>query len=285
MILIFGDNLSPPLHYLHNFNVRRIQQMWATLTNELLKHHDRWSRLVPSFYYPYRFSGGKIYLDITESPMMLSRALGRYEPDKHQAFQHFLRSGDSFIDVGVNKGDFSLLAAKLVGKEGRVLAFEPEPSNCRWIRKSIHANGYSNITLFEMALSDENGEAQLNLGAKSGWHTLIPGQKGRGRGVIEVLTRSLDSILEEKGLAQSIRMIKIDVEGAEMAVLKGAINTLRANPEVVLLLDLHPHLGVDTREVCKFLEKLDFRLYKEKPPFDIPNPEYNELLQLVARRG
>jgi FkbM family methyltransferase len=250
----------------------------------LLKHHDSWARFIPSFYFPYRVPGGDIYLDISESQMMLARAMGRYEPEKHAAFKHFLREKDCFVDVGVNKGDFTLLAAKLVGEEGRVLAFEPEPSNCHWINKSARRNGYTNVMLFEMALSDENGTAELHLGSKSGWHTLIPGQKNRAEGVITVQTRTLDSVLEKQAMETPIRVMKIDVEGAEMLVLKGAENTLRTYPDLVLLLDLHPHLGADNLKICAFLEKCGFQLYQEKPPFDIPVTERAGLRQLVARK-
>lgn len=72
---------------------------------------------------------------------MLSRALGLYEPEKTHELCSLLRPGMTFIDVGANKGDFTLLAAKCVGETGRVIAFEPAPENCKWIRESIAANG------------------------------------------------------------------------------------------------------------------------------------------------
>src|SRR5436190_15184494 len=127
----------------------------------LLRNHGLVSRLYPSRYREYAFRGGKILLDVTESKMMLARALGRYEVPKHDAIEVLLKPGQVFVDVGVNKGDFTLLAAKLVGPDGAVLACEPEPKNCKWIRQSIDLNGYKNARLFELALSDESGEAQL----------------------------------------------------------------------------------------------------------------------------
>ena len=66
-----------------------------------------------------------------------------------------------FVDVGANKGDFSLLAQRLVGDGGLVIAVEPEPENCHWIKKSIAANGYHGIRLVEASLSDGEGEATL----------------------------------------------------------------------------------------------------------------------------
>jgi FkbM family methyltransferase len=77
--------------------------------------------------------------------------------------------------VGGNKGDFALLAAKLAGENGKVVCIEPEPTNHGWIRRSIELNGYKNIHLSNLALSDRDGECTLYLGTKSGSHTLVSG--------------------------------------------------------------------------------------------------------------
>ena len=78
-------------------------------------------------YKPYPFAGGLIYLDVDESPHMRRRVEGTYEPNKVAAVQRLLATGGTFIDVGANKGDFSLIAARTAGPEGRVIAFEPAP--------------------------------------------------------------------------------------------------------------------------------------------------------------
>jgi FkbM family methyltransferase len=169
--------------------------------------------------------------------------------------------------VGCNKGDFSLLASKLVGPEGSILAFEPHPENCRWIQKSIMKNQYRNIDLHQLALSDSNGSATLHVAQLSGHHTLIPGKLKRENGLMNVQTSTLDSLLEEIGYNRTIDVIKIDVEGAEMQVLRGARETLLSNRGIVLLLDLHPKLGVDVAEVCRFLQDLGFALKGEEAPF------------------
>ena len=238
-----------------------------------------------SFYYPYRFSGGRLYLNIAESPMMLARVLGLYEVNKHKAIKSLLRPGNTFIDIGVNKGDFSLLAAKIVGEAGHVLSFEPEPTNVRWTKKSIDLNGYDNIQLFEIALSDENGEATLYLGKKSGFNTLVPNQRARDCGIINVKTKTLDRFLEEVEFNFSIDMIKIDVEGSEMEVLRGASRALSENNNVILLIDIHPRLGVDPENVCNYLMEEGFSIFHEKPPFSVPVTKYSRrLTSIIARR-
>jgi FkbM family methyltransferase len=251
----------------------------------LVRTYPFWSGVLPSFYYPYKVEAGRIYLNIKESRMMLQRALGCYEVEKHQALKRFLRPGATFIDVGCNKGDFSLLAASLVGPQGRVLSFEPHPENCAWIRKSIAKNGYQNIDLHELALSDSNGTAQLHLGEKSGFHTLLSGKPQREKGTITVQTRRLDDLLEEMHFDRPVDAMKIDVEGADMYVLRGARQTIASNPGIVIFLDVHPHLGVDPREVCSYLQNLGLGLYSENPPFDAAIRDAATLESVIARRG
>jgi len=216
--------------------------------------------------------------------MMLQRALDSYEPSKCQALKEFLRAGETFIDVGCNKGDFSLLASRLVGPQGRVLAFEPHPENCRWIRKSIAKNDYRNIDLYEFALSDANGATQLHLGEKSGTHTLRAGRLQREKGTLEIKTRRLDDLLQEIRFHRSIKAMKIDVEGAELDVLKGARETIARNPGIVLFLDVHPHLGVDPKQVCDYLrDDLGLALFAEQQPFNVEIRDA-DVSRLVATR-
>ena len=242
-----------------------------------------WRRIIPSFYYPYRFRGGRIYWDITESREMVSRVLGVYEPAKYAAVDFFLRPGDVFIDVGSNKGDFALYGARIVGNTGQVLAIEPDPGNCRWIGRSIALNGYTNVAVHEVALSDRAGKSSLYRGHKSGHHSLIPALPGRDKDVVNVEAVPLDDLVRKLGLSGRVSVIKIDVEGGEMMVLSGAAKTLRSKPQPVLLMDLHPEVGVDTEEVCAFLEDLGYAIYKEYSPFDAPVTDRRRSTRLVAR--
>jgi len=171
-----------------------------------------------------------------------------------------------------------------VGPRGNVFSFEPEPRNCYWIRRSIALNGYNNVQLAEVAVSSCDGIATLYLGKGSGWHTLLPGKPNRNEGAIEVTTRSLDSVIGH----HQVHMIKIDVEGAEMKVLQGATRLLTANPGLILLIDVHPQLGVNPCEVAAFLSDRGFSLFTMKPPFNRPaavDADTRELLAYRPRRG
>lgn len=221
--------------------------------------------LLTGCYYPCHFVGGRMYLNLRESRFMMDRALGWYEPGRMKAVARLLKPGSTFIDIGGNKGDFALLAASKVGDSGNVFCFEPEPQNCRWIRESIKLNGYRHLKLFEMALSDSNGEAILYLGRKSGYHTLVGPAHDRDAGVITVKTRTLDDLLNEIH-HESVDMMKIDVEGAELSVLRGAQKVLRRNPNIVLLIEVHPLLGANPTDVCDFLCGLGFSIRSVDAP-------------------
>jgi FkbM family methyltransferase len=150
-----------------------------------------------------------------------------------------------------------------------VLAFEPHPENCRWIRRSIAKNASLNIDLYELALSDANGTSQLHLGEKSGFHTLLAGTPRKEKETIEVQTRRLEDLLAEVRFERPIDAIKLDVEGAEMSVLRGARETISRSPHIVLFVDVHPYLGVNAKEVYDYLRGLGLQLFIEQPPLTL----------------
>lgn len=238
---------------------------------------------LPKGHHIFPVAGGRIHLDIGESPMMFARALGRYEPHKMHVIRSLLRPGMTFVDIGANKGDFTLLAAEEVGDAGSVLAIEPEPQNLSWLERSVALNTYRNVDIFGVALGESNEMARLYLGEKSGWHSLLPGQ-GRDTAAIDVQKRTLDSLLAEIDRPR-VHMMKIDVEGGEIGVLQGARRTLTENTDVVLLLDVHPHLGVRPEEVLELLRDLGFSIRRMQAPHEPIVEASPNLTELLALRG
>jgi FkbM family methyltransferase len=240
----------------------------------------RW--LIPNKFFAFSVPSGKIFLNLHESPMMVERALGIYEPEKMSAIRRLMPRGGTFIDIGGNKGDFALMAAKVAGAGSRVLCVEPEPTNAEWIRKSVALNNY-NVEVHETALSDGQGEAILHLGKSSGFHTLLEGLPYREQyGTVTVKTQTLDSLLAERGIDR-VDLIKIDVEGAEMRVLKGAAQTLAKNQNLTLLIDVHPFFGVNPDELLSFLSSYGFSAYRmgdEKQPLRTPCPDLKEVMAI-----
>lgn len=253
------------------------------ISNFVVNNHTVLAPFFRDRYAPYRFSGGRIYLNVKESPMMLARALGVFEVSKMAAVKRYLTKGQTFVDVGGNKGDFALLAASLTGQTGKVLCFEPEPRNCHWIRRSTELNSYENVDLHELALSDSEGTAQLHLGRQSGSHTLLAGIRGRDVGTVTVRTATLDSILDTLSVSQ-VDVMKVDVEGAELSVLEGARRTLMTNPHIVLLIDIHPFLGVKPERLCSLITEMGFAIHSMEPPFDKPVVVNEHLQELIAYR-
>lgn len=249
----------------------------------LIKHHDSIRWLIPDRYFVFSVHGSKIHLNIKESQMMLQRALGLYEPAKTKAIQALVNPGDTFVDVGANKGDFALLAARIVGQNGKVVCIEPEPNNVSWIRRSVDLNGYKNVQLCNLALSDHDGEALLYLGKKSGFHTLLRGARDSDQGSLKVKVRKLDNLLPELSVP-SVNALKIDVEGAELKVLKGAAKIIAANPKIVLFLDIHPLLGVNPSDVFDYLESLGLAVCQMREPYDMPATAHKSIEDIVARR-
>lgn len=223
--------------------------------NALVRRHKTIRPLLPRGYHAYPGTGGWINLDVRESPMMLARALRMYEPAKTRALTRVLRPGVTFVDVGGNKGDFALLAAKVTRCDARVLCIEPEPDNVDWVRKSVTRNKYGCIEVLPVALAERNGDDTLFLGPKSGWHTLVE-DPSLVVGRLTVPTRTLDGVLAERGI-DHVDVVKIDVEGAEDRVLAGGAATFGGTNAMTVFLDLHPK-RVDTLAVCRTLEAWGF---------------------------
>jgi FkbM family methyltransferase len=236
-------------------------------------------RLLPKRHLPYPTRAGRVYLNLAESPMMLDRVLRRYERDKHRALAQLLSQGMTFIDVGANKGDFALFAARRVGPSGHVVAVEPAPENCRWLRRSVARNRQTNVTVVECAASEREGSAVLHLAPISGWHSLLP--FANARGTVVVPTRTVDQMVGDCGL-RGVDVVKIDVEGAEALVLRGAERTLEDNRNIAVLIDLHPHRGAEVEEVAGLLGEHGLHTFS----VDDPSHEVSvfETSEVLARR-
>jgi FkbM family methyltransferase len=151
---------------------------------------------------------------------------GVYEPELTQRIQNIVKPGMTCYDCGANVGYYTLLFSQLVGASGHVFSFEPLPANAEYLRKHVVINKRSNVTIVEGALADYNGQARLSSDGSAS--SLGPG------GSIEVACRSIDSLeLPPPDL------MKIDVEGAEELLVKGAEQTiLRHRPTILMSLHI-----------------------------------------------
>lgn len=215
--------------------------------------------VLPNKYFLIKSYGGKIYLNLRESRMMIDRALGIYEYWKTKLFFHLVKQGMTIVDVGVNKGYYSLLFAKLMNDKGRVLSFEPVPENCFWIRQSIEANGYRCIKLHQCALSNEESTATFYLGKKSGFGSLFYSSYRTGE-MITVKTRMLDKVLDEEGI-NDIDLMKIDVEGGDLLVLDGTRKLLQTSQKLKIVMDIDVQTIEEKNELFELLTSFNFIIY------------------------
>ena len=195
--------------------------------------------------------------------------LGCDEPLAHDWLRTKLRAGDLFVDVGANIGAYSVFAA---ARGARVIAFEPQPEPAERLQESLALNpGAGELALHRIGLSDRPGQMEMYAfgdGSASGNTSFHRFPEGAASGVVAVET--LDNILASE--EQSIRAIKIDVEGHEVAVLNGALTTLeRLTPDYLIVEVADEHLtraGTSAKELLKLLSARGYRAVGYARPYD-----------------
>jgi FkbM family methyltransferase len=191
---------------------------------------------------PLRLDGFVFYIDAEESGEGL--LFDSYEPATTFVFKRIVTDGDVVADVGSHWGYFTLLAATLCGETGRVIAFEPHPRNVAILTKNVHANSLGNVDIVPKAVSDREGLANLFLSRASSGNSLIsvpPGAElSPGQGdQLAVQTVTLDRFFAST--CRKPKLVKIDVEGAELAALDGMRTLIRETKELVLIVELNPY--------------------------------------------
>lgn len=236
-----------------------------------------------------------------------------YEPELSLLLMRVLREGDWFIDVGANVGFFTVIAARLAGPGGGVIAFEPEEGNVRRLDENVRLNHLSNVILIPAAAGDHEGEAELFINSDNdGGHAFWdPGLHSFNRvsreRVIRQKTRmtTIDTIVRTVDPPRgSIKALKIDTEGFEHQVLEGAMQTLTAHSIPFIFVEMN-RLGLSQcnsseEELNRFLRRLGYHpflvdasahdlslRFREIPTGWVPAPEQTELVYnlLFTLRG
>jgi FkbM family methyltransferase len=186
---------------------------------------------------------------------------GHYEPDTARIIADLLRPGDVFIDVGANSGFFTLLAAKRVGASGQVHSFEPLPVMRQRLQENLALNGFQNVTLHDVALSNARGEVTFYEGPQGhkGISSLRP--ISQAANTLRIQTLPMDDLL---AAIPSIRLIKIDVEGAEQLVVEGMWQLLSKHRPFLILEVTDEYLkpfGHDAVGLCSLLCASGYRIF------------------------
>lgn len=163
------------------------------------------------------------------------------------------------LDIGANGGMNTVPVARGMGVNGKVIAIEPEPKNFSILKKNIKLNNLKNVVCINAACYKSEGTLKLHLDKEGpGGHSLLKDTPIEKNGFIEVRTRKVDNIVKETNI-KNIKLIKIDVEGAEADVLVGAGETLKKyHPKIIFEAWSDKHF----KEIKKVLNKYDYKYKK-----------------------
>ena len=167
--------------------------------------------------------------------------MGCYEPLNTSLFRRILGPGGVMVDVGANIGYFSLLAASLVGKTGKVIAIEAHPRNFEILSDTVRDNGLEQVTALNIGLSDENGSAQIIMADQNEFANRTASMVAQpGLSGPTVSLRRLDDCIDDWKI-DAIDLLKVDVDGFETKVLRGAAESLRLGRVKNIIVEMDAH--------------------------------------------
>jgi FkbM family methyltransferase len=234
--------------------------------------------------------GGETFqLDLAQG-IDLAIYLGNiFERNTKQALRDLVAAGGVVLDIGANIGAHTLHLAKLVGPTGRVLAFEPTDFAFRKLQRNIELNSplAKRITAYNCFLAAKDGDA-LPDSIYSSWPLISESELhakhlGRAMPTRSASTRSVDSVVSEAG-DPSIQLVKLDVDGFECEILRGAAKLLSVQ-KPVFVMELAPYVlkerGASLAELLSLLTSNGYRLYNERTRRPLPSDE-GQLQALIA---
>lgn len=221
-----------------------------------------------------RFALPSVYLRAWKLDMLR----GRYEKSTTELFKKIIKPGMIIIDIGAHIGYFTRLFSYLTKSSGHVYAFEADPSNFALLKKNtLHSK---NINIYQFAISDYEGNIDFfHSELKTGCHSTIPSSMRHTK--LSVAATTLDEIVKKENI-NHVDIIKMDIEGGEVAALRGMLNTLATNTEMQLITEFNPECFVEANiKPLDFLQQLTesgFFIYAIRPSgqLDLINTNQSE---------
>ncbi|MGS2589022.1 FkbM family methyltransferase [Streptomyces hebeiensis] len=218
-------------------------------------------RVVPS-----RF-GARFAVDTQDLIQRYLYLFGIWEPHMTRWLRTRLRPGDTFVDVGANIGYFSVLASRLVGADGQVVAVEASPTFHERLSQHLRLNDCRNVRALNAAVSDSRKTLTFVLAssANMGANSIVP-YDGPAESSFDIEARPLADLLDPAEIARA-RVIKIDVEGAEGAVVRGMAAMLdQLRPDAEISVEVTPDrmalLGDSVEELLTTMRSHGFHVYR-----------------------
>lgn len=231
-------------------------------------------RFVQKFIRPLLVPRGKFLIQAGDRKMFVNGSdyiiaaelitYGAFERDVEAVFERVIRPSMTVVDLGANIGYFTLKASSLVGPEGKVFAFEPEPENYKILCENVKLNHGKNVEPVCAVVQAEEGVCLLYRDKKNhGAHSLSKGNLlSEESSSVSCKATSLDRFLSNRGCTH-VDFIKMDVQGAEGLVLEGCRNVISQNPGLKILMEFWPsglrQLKTDPYEMLKKLAEDGFR--------------------------
>jgi FkbM family methyltransferase len=180
---------------------------------------------------------------------------GAYEPIEAYLFTRLVRPGWTVVDAGANVGQYTLLAASRVGPTGMVYGFEPVPANFARLEAHLRDNRVTNVRASRLALWHEPGEVRLGLTADAVGNAGLFSVGTSASSMVTAPAEPFDAFAERVGIGR-VDLVKMDIEGAEWAALRGMRRTFdRDRP--LLLMEVSRYtcglLGYDPQEFWNLL--------------------------------
>jgi FkbM family methyltransferase len=215
-----------------------------------------------------------------------------YEPEVIKEIKSILNNGSTFIDGGANIGFFSLIASKIVGPTGAVIAFEPTPSTLNYLKKNITTNKIKNIIVVDKGLSSSEKQLPFLLSKDNPEANFIVSKEDENLQnkdkIIKISTISIDKFCSENNI-NKIDLIKLDIEGQELEAIKGAREILTINENVKIIFELNIAFkknGIEfAKEIFTELNRLNFFKFETllNPKISIKNLDNPKDLELIKK--
>lgn len=185
-----------------------------------------------------RTDHGYLLVPLEDEALVLAmiETAGRLEPGTLSVLLSLLQPGDLMLDVGANIGTLCLPAARQVGASGRIIAFEPTPRAASVLRRSLALNALEDrVELLNYAAGETEGVGQLSVSVSTTHSSLVALQEGVEQ--IEVPVRPLDACVPS---GQSVNLVKLDVEGAELQAWRGMSRIISESPDLAVIVEFGP---------------------------------------------
>jgi FkbM family methyltransferase len=218
--------------------------------------------------------------------------LGLMGTDEIELLQRFVQPDSRIADVGANQGIYTLSLARLASR-GHVYAFEPDPTLFASLEANVRRNQVENVTLFNAAAASKPDRLTLQPGRLNRGDNRIISDVSAVAGTIEVEAIPLDQVIPSSRLD----LLKIDAQGFELNVLRGATQLLQQNRALVIVLEFWPYglrkAGSAPEELIDFLDNAGFSIFRYSNPttreqFTYRPAEWNQssrFCNLVATRS